>query len=81
MAEELTWAPVWRISELIRAKEVSPLEVLDHFLGRIEEHQPVLRAFDRIDEQGARQAAKAAEVAVLAGDELGALHGIPMAVK
>jgi aspartyl-tRNA(Asn)/glutamyl-tRNA(Gln) amidotransferase subunit A len=80
MTDDLTWAPAWRISQLIRAKELSPVEVLEHFLGRIEEHQGVLRAFDRIDER-ARVEAKAAEAAVLAGDELGRLHGIPMAVK
>jgi aspartyl-tRNA(Asn)/glutamyl-tRNA(Gln) amidotransferase subunit A len=80
MTDDLTWAPAWQISQLIRAKEVSPIEVLEHFLGRIEEHQGVLRAFDRID-QRARVEAKAAEAAVLAGDELGPLHGIPMAVK
>ncbi len=81
MADELTWAPAWRISELIRAKEVSPVEVLDHFLGRIEQHQGLLRAFDHLDEGRARRDAKVAEVAVASGDELGLLHGIPMAVK
>ena len=30
---ELTWAPAWRISELIEAREVSPVEVLEQFLG------------------------------------------------
>ncbi len=81
MAEELTWAPVWRISELIGAKEASPVEVLEHFLSRIEEHQGVLRAFDHLDVERARREAKAAETAVLAGDPLGLLHGIPIAVK
>jgi Asp-tRNA(Asn)/Glu-tRNA(Gln) amidotransferase A subunit family amidase len=80
MTDELTWAPAWRISEMIRAREVSPVEVLDHFLGRIDEHQPALNAFDHLDER-AHSDAKAAEAAVLAGDDLGPLHGIPMAVK
>ena len=81
MADELTWVPAWRISERIRAKEVSPVEVLEHFLGRIEQHQGTLRAFVHLDEGRARQDAKAAESAVLEGEELGPLHGIPMAVK
>jgi Asp-tRNA(Asn)/Glu-tRNA(Gln) amidotransferase A subunit family amidase len=80
MADDLTWAPAWRIEELIRSQEVSPVEVLEHFLARIEEHDGVLRAFDRFDER-ARADAKAAESAVLAGEDLGPLHGIPMAVK
>jgi acyl-CoA synthetase (AMP-forming)/AMP-acid ligase II len=52
--------------------------VLEHFLGRIEEHQPVLQAIEHLDDEGSRRAAKEAEAAVLAGEELGPLHGIPM---
>jgi aspartyl-tRNA(Asn)/glutamyl-tRNA(Gln) amidotransferase subunit A len=37
MNEDLTWLPAWRIRELI-GKEVSPVEVTEHFLNRIEEH-------------------------------------------
>jgi aspartyl-tRNA(Asn)/glutamyl-tRNA(Gln) amidotransferase subunit A len=83
MTDSLTWAPAWRISELIRAKEISPVEVLEHFLGRIEEHQPVLRALEHMDDlrDRAYMDAKAASAAVLAGDELGPLHGIPIALK
>ena len=81
MTDELTWAPAWRLSELIRSKEVSPVEVLEHFLGRIEDHDPELRAFAHLDPAGARQAAEEAESAVLAGEYLGLLHGIPTAVK
>ena len=81
MADNLTWAPAWRISELIASKDVSPVEVVDHFLWRIEEHQPVLRALEHLDPERSRNEAKAAEAAVLAGDELGPLHGVPTAVK
>ena len=81
MSEELTWAPAWRIRELIGAKEVSPVEVTDHFLGRIEQHEPVLQAFANVDPERVRHQAKAAEAAVLSGDDLGPLHGVPMAVK
>lgn len=81
MPEELTWAPAWRIRELITAKEVSPVEVTEHVLGRIEEHQPVLQAFSEVVPERVRQQAKAAEAAVLAGEDLGPLHGVPVAVK
>jgi Asp-tRNA(Asn)/Glu-tRNA(Gln) amidotransferase A subunit family amidase len=81
MSEELTWLPAWQIRELIAKGEVSPVEVLDHFLGRIEQHDVVLKAFKYIDREGARGEATRAERAVVNGDHLGPLHGIPISVK
>ena len=36
MNDELTWMPAWRLRELMAKRDVSALEVTDHFLGRIE---------------------------------------------
>jgi aspartyl-tRNA(Asn)/glutamyl-tRNA(Gln) amidotransferase subunit A len=81
MSEELTWMPAWQIRDLIAKREVSAVEVLEHFLGRIEEHNGVLKAFKTVDEKGARAQAEAADRAVAAGEELGPLHGIPISFK
>ncbi|MFD0440281.1 amidase [Streptomyces chartreusis] len=80
MNSELTWMPAWRIRDGIRKGEFSPVEVVDHFLGRIAELEPRLHAFDVVDVEGAREQAVAAEKAIRDGAELGPLHGVPIAV-
>ena len=79
--DELTWLPAWRINELVVNKEVSPVEVTEHFLGRIEELEPTLHAFRTLDAAGAREQAQQAEDAIRQGAAVGPLHGIPVAVK
>jgi Asp-tRNA(Asn)/Glu-tRNA(Gln) amidotransferase A subunit family amidase len=81
MTDELTWMPASEIRALIGKGDLSPVEVTDHFLGRIEDLDPKLKAFRSLDAAGARDQAKRAENAVRGGDELGPLHGIPVSVK
>ena len=79
MSDDLTWMPAWQIRDLITKRDVSALEVTDHFLARIEEFNPVLKAFKHVDADGARQQAKLADA--LNSGEPGPLHGIPISVK
>jgi aspartyl-tRNA(Asn)/glutamyl-tRNA(Gln) amidotransferase subunit A len=81
MLDELTWMPAWQIRDRICRGEVSPVEVLEHFLRRIEEFNPTLKAFAHLDAAGARKQAREAEAAVRGRDQLGPLHGIPISVK
>jgi Asp-tRNA(Asn)/Glu-tRNA(Gln) amidotransferase A subunit family amidase len=57
MPEELTWMSAGRIRGLIAEGSVSPVEVTEHFLGRIEEHDGTLKAFRHVDHTGAREQA------------------------
>ena len=66
---------------LIGAREISPVELLDSCLGRISAVNPAVNALVTLCEERAWAEAQAAERAVLAGDELGLLHGLPIGIK
>ena len=80
-AADLNWAPAWAIRDAILRREVSPVDVVEHFLARIETLDPNLHAFSLVDRDGARAQARAAEAAVRAGETTGVLHGVPMVIK
>ena len=80
MSSEIVHADATRLAELIRAREVSPVEVVRAHLDRIEAANPKLNAIVVVND-GALEAARAAEAAVLAGAELGPLHGVPFTAK
>src|SRR6202047_2608523 len=81
MTDDLAFTSAAELARLIVGREVSPVEVVDGVLDRIERAQPVLNAFITVCSEKARTAAKAAEAAVMRGDTLGPLHGVPFAVK
>ncbi|MCZ2819623.1 amidase [Modestobacter sp. VKM Ac-2977] len=65
----------------VRAKEVSPTELVEHSLARIEALDPAVGAFLTVTPDRARAAAAAADRAVLDGGDLPPLHGVPTAIK
>jgi aspartyl-tRNA(Asn)/glutamyl-tRNA(Gln) amidotransferase subunit A len=78
---ELLYRPAVDLAAAIRAKAASPVEVMDAVLARIEALQPKLNAFITVTGEAACDAAAAAEAAVMRGDDLGPLHGVPFSVK
>ncbi|HWP14407.1 MAG TPA: amidase family protein, partial [Xanthobacteraceae bacterium] len=79
--DQLHYKSATDLASLIRRKKVSALELLDHFLDRIEKHNPKLNAVIWMDREGARKRAKAADAALKKGKRLGPLHGVPMTIK
>src|SRR5262249_32740794 len=69
------------LGSLIRARTVSPVEVIEAHLARIERLNPVLNAFVTVTAAEAREAARRAEAEVAAGRWRGPLHGVPIGVK
>jgi aspartyl-tRNA(Asn)/glutamyl-tRNA(Gln) amidotransferase subunit A len=69
------------VSKRIRDQAVSPVEVVEACLRRIERLNPILNAFITVMADDARGAAKAAEVEIKTGKWRGPLHGMPVAVK
>lgn len=69
------------LAHQIRTKQMSPVAVVDAVLQRIEALQSTVNAFITVTADEARDAARRAEAAVMAGDRLGPLHGVPFSVK
>jgi Asp-tRNA(Asn)/Glu-tRNA(Gln) amidotransferase A subunit family amidase len=81
MNTELCWTSATELAGLIRRKAVSPVEVVDAVLERIERVNPSINAYVTVTAEAARAAARAAEAAVARGDVLGPLHGVPYSLK
>src|SRR5258707_1245954 len=81
MTESLSRKTAVELASLIATKAISPVEVLDAHLATIARVNPKLNAIVTLVAEGARVLAKQAEAAVMRGDKLGALHGLPVAIK
>jgi aspartyl-tRNA(Asn)/glutamyl-tRNA(Gln) amidotransferase subunit A len=78
---ELAFTSAIDLAARIRSGEVSPVEVVDAFLERTDSLNPTLNAFCLVRRDEVRAEAREAEAAVRRGDDLGPLHGVPVAVK
>jgi aspartyl-tRNA(Asn)/glutamyl-tRNA(Gln) amidotransferase subunit A len=79
--ENLAFEPATRIGELIKSKELSPVEITKLYLERIEKLDSNLNSYLTVTADIALRAAQNAEDKLVNGDELGALHGIPISIK
>lgn len=81
LADELAYTSAATLAAQIRRRELSPVEVMDTFIERIEARNPSLNAFVFTAFAEAREQARQAESALTSGQELGLLHGVPTATK
>ena len=69
------------LAHAIATCRLSPVDVVDAFLGRIGRLEPTLQAFVAVYGSSARLAAEVADRAIRSGHAIGPLHGVPVALK
>lgn len=78
---EIAYKPAAELAAQVRKKEISPVEIMENCLARINEVNPALNCFCFVFADEAMAQARKAEAAVMRGEDLGLLHGIPVAIK
>ena len=81
MNDDLCLTPATELAAAIRSRDVSPVDIVEAVLARIEALNEQVHAFITVDADGALESARAAEAAVMAGEALGPLHGLPVSIK
>lgn len=81
LANQLAYMSVSELSTRIMKRALSPVDIIDAYIHRIEERNASLNAFVFLDFEGARKSAKQSEEALMTGESIGFLHGIPTAMK
>ncbi|MBI5261543.1 MAG: amidase, partial [Bradyrhizobium sp.] len=81
MSNDLTRKSATELAALIKSRALSPVELLNACLATIARVNPKLNAIVTLAADQARDAARDAEAAVMRGDTVGALHGLPIGVK
>jgi Asp-tRNA(Asn)/Glu-tRNA(Gln) amidotransferase A subunit family amidase len=79
--KDLCFLPATELAARIRRRDLSPVEVVKAYLGRIEDRNPSINAYTLVLADSALDSAREAETAVMSGRSLGPLHGVPVAIK
>src|SRR5262245_30340925 len=77
----LHWFTMSELSQRIRQGTLSPVELTEHMLSRLEALDGTLHAFKLVARERALAQAQAAELVLKTGQDVGPLHGIPYAAK
>jgi Asp-tRNA(Asn)/Glu-tRNA(Gln) amidotransferase A subunit family amidase len=78
---DLTFLSAIKMVELIRNRKLSPVELVQAHLDRIEKLNVKINAYVQVDSERALAAARQAGAAVLRNESLGPLHGVPISIK
>ena len=78
---ELCFLSATEMAAAVKKKKLSPVEIVDALLARIEKVNPKVNAYCTVVPEMAREAAKKAETKVMRGEKVGPLHGVPVSIK
>ena len=81
MSDDLCFSSIHDLAGMIRKKEVSPVEVAEAHLRRIEALNPEIFAYQTVTAEAAMEAARAAEAEIVGGQWRGPMHGVPYGAK
>ena len=79
--QKIALAPATELRRMVSSKEVSPVELTELYLDRIDALDSRLNSYITVTREEALRSAREAEDAVLHGDDLGPLHGVPVSIK
>ncbi|HJU11477.1 MAG TPA: amidase family protein, partial [Candidatus Binataceae bacterium] len=80
-SDELLSFDVAELAEKFRRRDLSPVDVTEAYLARIEQTEGRLHAYITVTDQLARNSARIAEAEIMAGRWRGPFHGVPVALK
>lgn len=78
---DLSYLTCIQQAHLIKTREISPVELVNASLARIERYEPILKAWITVEGERALEKAREAEAEIMAGRYRGPLHGLPYGVK
>jgi Asp-tRNA(Asn)/Glu-tRNA(Gln) amidotransferase A subunit family amidase len=78
---DLTFLSATAMAQQIRDRKISPVELVDAHLAKIERLNPTLNAFVQVDPERVRRDAQQAEQSVMNSESIGPLHGVPISIK
>lgn len=78
---ELLSKPATVLAQLIRSRDISPVELMEATLARVEALEPTIHAFTAFAPEQALASARAAEAQIMQGEGSGPLHGLPISIK
>ena len=81
MNNQFSYCSISELSNLIKNKKISPVELTQYFLNKLETIGPQYNAIAHINKKSALKQAEIAEKKIINNEYLGSLHGIPFAAK